>query len=254
MFVNGQGGLFRLVLVVAALCGSVASCGEDGGDADAVIDPGDAGDYSPKIDQNDFVEEIDNPYLPLVPGSRWVYEGVEDGERERVEVVVTDDRRDVMGISAVVVRDTVYDEDGEIVEDTYDWFAQDADGDVWYLGEDSREYEDGEPVSTEGSWEAGVDGALPGIVMLADPTVGAAYRQEYYEGEAEDMAEVVQLGASERVPVGEFEDLLVIREWNPLEPDVIEDKYYATGVGVVLEVVVEGGNGRVELIEHEAGT
>ena len=199
-----------------------------------------------------FVETIDNPYLPLIPGSSWVYEGIEDGETERIEVVVTDDRRDVMGISAVVVRDTV-SEDGEVIEDTYDWFAQDGDGNVWYLGEDSREYEDGELVGTEGSWEAGVDGAFPGIVMLAEPEVGRAYRQEYFEGEAEDLGEVIQVGVSESVVAGTYNDVVVIREWNPLEPDVVEDKYHAPGVGVVLESVVEGGDGRVELVEYVPG-
>ena len=150
-------------------------------DAEPVIDPGDGGEYAVDIDPADFVETIDNPYLPLLPGARWVYEGIEDGETERVEVEVTEERRDVMGISAVVVRDVVY-EDGELVEDTYDWFAQDVDGNVWYFGEDSKEYEDGEVVSTERSWEAGVDGALPGIVMLADPVVGEAYRQDAETG------------------------------------------------------------------------
>ncbi len=229
------------------------ACGDDG-DAEAVIDPGDDGVYTVDLDPADFVEDIDNPYLPLTPGSRWLYEGEDDGEIERVEVVVTDQRRDVMGISTVVVRDIVTDGDGELIEDTFDWFAQDVDGNVWYLGEESKEYEDGEVVSTEGSWEAGVDGALPGIVMRADPKVGDAYRQEYYEGEAEDLAEVAELGASADVPQGEYTDVLVIREWNPLEPDVIEDKYYATGVGVILELKVAGEDGRVELIEFEAGT
>ena len=182
----------RTLALGAAIAGLAAMVGCGGGeDAEPVIDPGDDGNYTVDIDPDDFVEVIDNPYLPLQPGTRWVYEGVEDGETERVEVEVTTDRRDVMGISAVVVRDTVY-EDGELIEDTYDWFAQDVDGNVWYLGEDSREFEDGELVSTEGSWEAGVDGALPGIVMLADPEVGDAYRQEFYEDEAEDMAEVAR--------------------------------------------------------------
>jgi hypothetical protein len=216
--------------------------------ADAVIDPGDDGDYSPDIDPGDFVEAITNPYLPLRPGARWVYEGT-DGESERIEVVVTDQTREVMGISAVVVQDTVW-EDDEIVEDTFDWFAQDAEGNVWYLGEDSREYEDGEVVSSEGSWEAGVDGALPGIVMLADPAVGDAYRQEYYEDEAEDLAEVVRLGAAESVVAGDFDEVVVIREWNPLDPDVVEEKYYAPGVGLILEVKTIGGEGRVELIDY----
>lgn len=240
------------VLALAALgLAPMAACGDDG-DHEAVIDPGDGGNYAPEVDPADFVETIDNPYLPLTPGSRWVYEGIEDGEMERIEVVVTDDRREVMGISAVVVRDTV-SEDGEVIEDTLDWFAQDVDGNVWYLGEDSREYEDGELVGTEGSWEAGVDGALPGIVMLAEPEVGEAYRQEYYEDEAEDLGEVIRVGASESVAAGTYDDLVVIREWNPLEPDVVEDKYHAQGVGVVLESVVEGGDGRVELVEHVPG-
>jgi hypothetical protein len=178
-----------LVLLVAAL----VACGGDEGQ-EAVIDPGDNGDYAPVVDPNDFVETIDNSYLPLTPGSRWVYEGVEDGQVERVEVVVTEDRREVLGVSTIVVRDTV-SEDGEVIEDTLDWFAQDREGNVWYFGEDSREFEDGEQISTEGSWEAGVDGALPGIVMLAQPQVGDAYRQEYDEGEAEDLGEVVGVGA-----------------------------------------------------------
>jgi hypothetical protein len=228
--------------------GLTAGCGADSDEA-AVIDPGDGGDYAPVINPAEFVEEITNPYLPLTPGSRWVYEGEEDGGNERVEVVVTDERREVMGVSTVVVQDRVY-QDGELVEDTADWFAQDTDGNVWYFGEESAELEDGDVVSTEGSWEAGVDGALPGIVMLADPTPGEAYRQEYYEGEAEDMAEVVEMSASVSVPAGDFSDVVVIREWNPLEPDVVEEKYHAPGVGVVLEVVVEGGEGRLELIEH----
>jgi hypothetical protein len=154
-----------------------------------------------------------------------------------------------MGIEAVVVVDQVF-EDGELVEDTEDWFAQDAEGNVWYLGEETAEYEDGEVVSTEGAWEAGVDGALPGIVMHADPQPGQAYRQEYDEGEAEDMAEVVRLDGTVSVPFGEFTDVVVIKEWTPLEPDVVEEKYYATGIGPVLEVTVVGGSERNELVEH----
>ncbi len=217
-----------------------------------VIDPGDGGDYDPMVDPADFVETIDNPYLPLTPGSRWVYEDTSGDETERVEVVVTSDRRQVMGISAVVVRDTVT-VDGELEEDTLDWFAQDRDGNVWYLGEDTAEYEDGEAVSTGGSWEAGVAGALPGIIMLASPAVGDAYRQEYYVGEAEDLAQVVRVDADADVPVGSFSGVVVTEEWNPLEPETIEEKYYAPGVGVVLEVETAGGAGRVELLEYVTG-
>jgi hypothetical protein len=140
------------------------------------------------------------------------------------------------------------------LEDTFDWFAQDTEGNVWYLGEESKEYEGGEVVSTAGSWEAGVDGALPGVIMWAHPEVGDRYRQEYYPGEAEDMAEVVRSGASESVSQGAYDDLVVIAEWNPLDPGVTEEKYYAAGVGVILEVVVTGGTGRVELVEYEPGS
>ena len=231
------------LLASVVLSAALATCGGGASDNEAappVIDPGDGGRYAPVVAPADFVDVIDNPYLPLRPGSRWVYEGESDGERERIEVVVLDERRTVMGIAATVVRDTV-SQNGEVVEDTLDWFAQDRDGNVWYLGEESKDYEDGEVVSTEGSWEAGVDGALPGIVMPARPTMGQAYRQEFAEGEAEDMGEIVQLDAVERVPFRAFTDLLVTKDWNPLEPDVVEHKYYAEGVGLVLETVVRGG-------------
>jgi len=237
------------LLTTVILAGLLAACGDGReGAAEPVIDPGDKGRYAPAIDPADFTDVVDNPYLPLTPGARWVYEGEVDGEAERIEVVVLPERRVVMGISAVVVRDTVT-QGGALVEDTRDWFAQDEAGNVWYLGEESQDYEDGKVVSTDGSWEAGVDGALPGIVMPARPVVGHAYRQEFYEGEAEDLGEIVQLDGVERVPFGPFTDLLVTKDWNPLDPDTVEHKYYAEGVGLVLETVVRGGEGRVELVE-----
>jgi hypothetical protein len=220
--------------------------------AEPPIDPGDDGDYVVTVEPADFVARIDNPWLPFTPGSMWVYESVGEEEVERIEVVVLDETRDVMGVPATVVRDTVT-VDGELVEDTFDWYAQDTEGNVWYMGEETAEYENGEVVSTAGAWEAGVDGALPGIAMLADPQIGDAYRQEYYPGEAEDMAEVVRVGVSEEVADEAMDDLIVIEEWNPLEPEVIEEKSYASGVGVVLEEVVEGGSGRIELVSFTPG-
>jgi hypothetical protein len=217
-----------------------------------VIDPGDGGDYRPDVDPADFVTGIDNPYLPFTIGSRWVYKGETDGQRERIEVVVTPRTRVVMGIGATVVRDRVFVE-GELVEDTFDWYAQDRDGNVWYLGERTQEYEGGKVVSSAGSWEAGVDGALPGIVMAAEPTVGHAYRQEYYAGEAEDMGDVIAVGGSATVAAGTFDDVVTTRDWTPLEPDVIEEKTYAPGVGVVLEAKVAGGDDVVELVAFTPG-
>jgi hypothetical protein len=228
-------------LVALAACGdddSTSTAGGGGSSTTAqapVIDPGDGGNYQPKIDPDNFVDVIDNPYLPYPVGASWTYEGTEDGETEIVKVTVTPERKEIMGIPATVVRDTVTTGDGEVVEDTYDWF------------------ENGKAASTSGSWEAGVDGALPGIVMQAHPEVGQAYRQEYYVGEAEDLAEVDQLDATESVPFGDFDQLVVIKEWNPLEPDVVEEKYFAPGVGLVLEVKTEGGDGRSELTEYTAG-
>lgn len=186
--------------------------------------------YSVTIDPADFVSVIDNPYWPMSPGTTTVFEG--DGERIVVEV--TDYTRVVMGVVTTVVRDRAYDK-GSLIEDTLDWYAQDRWGNVWYFGEETTEYEDGKPVSTAGSWEAGVDGALPGIVMLADPQIGDVYRNEFYAGEAEDLAKVVERGGAIEVPAGAFSDTLVTEDWTPLEPDQLERKTYAPGVGVVAE-------------------
>jgi len=257
------------LLLIAAACGSspaettnaiaVATTGTVEGTSttaaygpEPVIDPGDGGVYRPIIDPANFVDVIDNPYLLLTVGSRWVYEGTSEGEAERVEIVVTDERRVVMGVETTVVRDSVYVE-GELVEDTFDWYAQDGQGNVWYFGEDVKDYDNGQVVSTAGSWEAGVDGALPGIVMPAQPKVGRAYRQEYYPGEAEDMFEIVAVDGTRQVAAGSFDGLITTRDWSPLEPEVIEEKTYAFGVGKIAEAKVAGGEGSVELIEYTLG-
>ena len=245
--------LLALLLFAAALV--LGACGNDdserssepssasGSEAvEPVIDPGDGGHYDPQLDPKDFVAVIDNPFLPLTKGSKWVYEGPSDGGVERVEVTVTGDTKVILGITATVVRDVVR-VDGEVVEDTLDWFAQDKDGNVWYLGEAVKDIENGKVVSTEGSFEAGVDGAKAGLVMPADPTEGFAYRQEFKPGEAEDLAEIVQV----------TDDRLTIKEWNPLEPDVVEEKVYERGVGQVEGHMTVGGQEDVELVEHRAG-
>jgi hypothetical protein len=204
--------------------------------------------YRPRIDPAGFVSVIDNPFLPLRPGTTLIYEGISGGERETVKVTVTHDTKEIMGIAATVVRDRVF-VDGTLAEDTFDWYAQDPQGNVWYLGEDTKEYEDGEVVSTEGSWEAGVDGAQPGIIMLADPQVGDTYRQEFYEGEAEDVARVLALDESVTVPHGSFDGVLRTEDWTPLEPEFRENKFYARGIGVVFEQLVRGGKEVLRLVE-----
>jgi X-X-X-Leu-X-X-Gly heptad repeat protein len=208
------------------------------------------GEYDPRIRPADFVGTIDNPYYPLVPGSRWVYENQTPDGLERIVVEVTDEQKRVLGVDTTVVHDTVT-LDGVIIEDTFDWYAQDDDGNVWYFGEDTHEYENGVPVNSKGAWEAGVDGAKPGLIMQARPRVGDVYRQEFSEGVAEDKAKVLSVTASADVPFGTFEgDALKTKDWNPLERGTTEHKLYAPGVGTVLEVSVKGGGERVELVEH----
>jgi hypothetical protein len=182
--------------------------------------------YNPHIDPAEFTTKVDNEYFPMKPGTTFVYEG----GAERDQMSVTHQTRKVMGVKCVVVDDRAW-EDGKLIEKTYDWFAQDKEGSVWYFGEDTKEYEDGKVVSTKGSWEAGVDGAKPGILMQADPKVGQSYHQEYYPGEAMDMAKVQSLNASVRVPYGSFDHVLETKEWTPLEPVFFEKKYYVRGVG-----------------------
>ena len=174
-----------------------------------------------------------------------------DGTVQRVVVTVTDQTKMIEGIRATVVRDVV-SEDGEVVEDTFDWFAQDKWGNVWYLGEATKEY-DGAEVSTAGSWEAGVDGALAGVIVPADPEPGLAYRQEYYAGEAEDEAVVLSLDEQAEVPQGSYEGVLMTKDLNPLEPDLLEHKFYAKGVGPVLAITVSGGASREELVSFVSG-
>jgi hypothetical protein len=228
-----------VVLVVGAVVVLSAACGGDDDGADVLPQ----GSEPVSLDPSDFSAEIDNPWWPMQPGSRWVYrEGA-----QQVVVTVLDPTREVAGIEARVVHDVVT-EDGELVEDTYDWYAQDDEGNVWYLGEDTKEFENGKVVSTDGSWEAGVDGAQAGILVPAEPEVGMKYRQEYLEGEAEDAAEVLSLDERVRVPFGFFEGVLKTQDSTPLEPALLEHKYYARGVGPVLAVTVAGGSGREELI------
>ena len=202
-----------------------------------------------KLNPADFTADITNPYTPWKPGSRWVYREIgENGEQVRVVITATSVTRKIAnGVTARVVRDTVTS-DGEIVEDTFDWYAQDKDGTVWYLGEDTAEFENGKISSREGSFEAGVDGALPGVSMPGKPEPGLAYRQEFYEGEAEDNGEVLSVQEMADVAAGHFDKVLLTKDTITIEPDVLEYKLYAPGVGSVLTFGVSGGGGREELV------
>ena len=196
---------------------------------------------------------LDNPYWPMAPGSRWVYRETDaEGTEQQVEVTVTDRTMEIDGIPATEVHDLVT-ENGEPVEDTLDWYAQDTLGNLWYLGEDTKEYENGKVVSTEGSWEAGVDGAQAGIILPAEPQVGQAYRQEYYAGQAEDAAEILGLDKHVEVPFGTFDNVLETSDFTPLEPDVEEHKFYARGVGPVEVRQTSGGSSHEVLLTFEPG-
>jgi hypothetical protein len=202
-----------------------------------------------ELDPDEFSVDITNPYWPMSVGDRWVFDETgADGTGQRVEVTVLDETHTVAtGIEARVVHDLVT-QDGAVVEDTLDWYAQDSAGNVWYLGEETAEYEDGLAVSTEGSWEAGVDGAQPGIAVPADPRPGMAYRQEYLAGEAEDEAVVLSVSEPVQAPAGAWTDGLLTRDTTPLEPDIAELKFYVRDVGPVLVLQSSGGADREALI------
>ncbi len=200
----------------------------------------------PPADQ--FVSRITNRYFPLTPGKVFRYRGETDEGVETIVTAVTRDTKTILGVETTVVHDRAY-LDGELIEETFDWYAQDEDGNVWYFGEFATFFEDGQPAGHEGSWEAGVDGAKPGIVMLGKPHTGVTYAQEDFEGVAEDMAKIVDRNETIRVRYGKFKNVLVIREWTPLEPGVSEYKFYARGVGLILEAERRSGRGeRIELV------
>lgn len=233
----------KQVLASAWLVGAgliVAACADNGPTGP---------DYNPEI-PTAWATAVTNSYFPLEPGTTYTYEGETEDGTESIVVEVLNETRMVNGVEAAVVRDRVY-VDGALVEDTYDWYAQDTAGNVWYLGEDSKEIEDGEVVSTDGSWQWGVDGALPGIIMWADPAahVGEEYRQEYYQGEAEDWAEVVALNETVETPFDNFTACIRTEDSNALEPGVLENKWYCPEIGFVREVKVEGGEETVALVE-----
>jgi hypothetical protein len=239
----------RLRRIALALPVLVLACSDDpGGQDDSLPAPLDLGQpYEPRIAAGELSADVTNALFPAPVGATWVFEADTPDGLERIEIEVEAETVDVWGATARVVRDTAF-LDGEMVEDTWDWFAQDGAGNVWYMGEDTAEYEDGEVVSREGAWEAGVDGALPGVVMLGGPRLGDEYRQEFLEGEAEDYGEVLSLDESVTVPAGSWTGCLKTRDRSVIDPELDELKYYCPGVGTVL---VEEGDVRVELLEYD---
>jgi hypothetical protein len=240
-----------IAMLLVLLAGCSASSGSSGGNGNGKTGKAQNA-YAPNIKPADFTTKINNKYFPLEPGTTFVYRGETEDATEGDTVRVTSATKTVMSVECVVVEDRVT-EGGELTEKTYDWYAQDNKGNVWYFGEDSTEYDNGKVKSTEGSWEAGKDGAEPGIIMPADPKIGETYRQEYYKGEAEDMARALKLNGSVEVSYGSFKNVLVTDEWTPLEKNVAEHKFYAPGVGNVKEIATKGPQETLTLIDvkHE---
>jgi hypothetical protein len=249
-----QGSVHVRVMVAAAIAASLTGlatgCGSVG-QTNGSASPTSVA-YAPKIDPTDFSTTIDNPYMPLQAGTRSVYEGSTPDGRQRTVMEVTHETRKIMGVTTITVHDSVT-LDGRPSEDTLDWYAQDRKGNVWYFGEATKKTDAGGAVSTKGSFVAGVDGALPGIVMEAHPKVGDSYRQEYYKGIAEDRADVLSTSESATVAAGSYRDLVMTKDYNPLDPSAsIEHKYFARTVGLILVVHVTGPAERVELVKVES--
>jgi hypothetical protein len=236
----------RIVVVVSAIVAAVvpASAGH------AV--PAAAGSTVPSCPRppalpDQFVAQIDNPYLPLKPGTTWTYKGKLDGQAATDIFTVTDRTKMILGVPTTVVHDQVFIQ-GDLVEDTEDWFAQDSDGNVWYLGEDTKELDHGQVVSTEGSWEAGVNHARAGIFMPAAPQVGQTFKQEDAKDVAEDCTKIADLNASVKTPYVASGEALKTEEFSLLEPDVLDNKFYVRGIGLVREQTVVGGTDFLELV------
>lgn len=205
--------------------------------------------YDPIINPTNFVSGVNNPFMPLVPGTTYIYEGMTAAGLEHNEVAVTSNTTLILGVTCIEVRDTST-VNGELVEDTLDWYAQDTDGNVWHFGENAKQYAGGLVVGVEGSWTAGIDGAKPGIIMKASPAVADFYRQEFSLGTAEDMAEVVSLTETVTVPYGSnttFTNCLKTEETSPLEPEALENKFYASGIGNISTIDLVTGE-KSELI------
>jgi hypothetical protein len=243
------GSALAAVAIVAA---ALAGCGSSGGDsttADAASLAPVNGAYSPSIDPANFSTTVDNRYFPLTPGSVTRSMGVaENGKTPQADrSVVTHQTKTILGVDTVVVLDTISSQ-GQPVERTHDWYAQDTQGNVWYFGEDSFDYKNGHFVKNSGSWQSAVNGAQPGIIMEANPKPGDAYRQEYYPGHALDQAKVLSTDGAVHVPYKSFPHTLGTIEHTSLEPDVKEKKWYAPGIGEIKSADVSGSHEQFQLV------
>ena len=244
----------KIVLAIVALAAVVATAVPAFVSGASVRTPkGYGSGNEPTFDPANFGSPVYNPYFPLDPGTRSILRGVKEGLTQTERSTVTDRTKQILGVTATVIRDVSLHH-GRPLEATFDWYAADNDGNVWYLGEDTKEFDaNGHVISTEGSWEAGVDGAVPGIIMLADPQVDDAYRQEFYAGHAEDQAWVVRTGGAFTVPYGTVHDVIRALEWTRLEPNVVVLKVFAPGLGIVYERTLSGSKEIAALVSVSNG-
>ena len=249
---RAAGTATALLVALGLLAGG---CGQDSAGSTRTTPPGvlPQGAEAAHLDAGNFTTKIDNPYMPLTPGSVWTYADTEpDGPPERDVITVTNRTKVIAGVTARVVHDRAT-RGTEVIEDTFDWFAQDREGNVWYLGEATQGYSNGKPSSTKGSWEAGVHGAQAGVVMPASPAPGLQYRQEYRKGAAEDSARILSIDDQVQSRVGHFAPAVLTKEFSPLEPNDLEYKLYGKGVGLVMSIGVSGDLAREQLVSYRKG-
>ena len=194
---------------------------------------------------------IDNKYFPLKPGTTFIYKGAQEGNPTRDTIAVTKEVKVIAGVTTRVTHDTLYVK-GVLTEFTDDWYAQDDAGNVWYMGEFTTDLTNKENPH-EGSWEAGVNGAKAGIIMETQPKVGDTYQQEFAKGVAEDKATVLSLNEKVCVPYGCFSNVLKTKDFSPLEPSIVENKFYAQNTGDIREVSVQGESDESNLVQIKGG-
>ena len=239
----------RVIILAALAVTALGACGRHSSLATAPVAGASSNVITIPFDANHFSNPRNNPYFPLTPGTEWTYATTtkKNGNESNV-VTVTHETKTLLGVRTTVVHDVVFLADGSISEDTFDWYAADDQGNVWYFGEDTKTFDHGVLVTTEGSWEAGKNGARPGIIFLAHPHVGDTYQQENSPGIVEDMARVIAVDETITVRGTVYSDVIVTTEWTPIEPGNRAHKFYAPGVGTVLETSTRQGGERVELV------
>jgi hypothetical protein len=238
-----------IAALAAVAAAALTACDSSSGSAPSPGSRLPQGNEAVRLDPDDFTVDITNKYWPMKAGDTWVYEERDENAAVTQDVVTVLDATDTIdGVETRVIHDLAT-KDGVTVEDTTDWYAQDSAGNVWYFGEKTQEYENGRPASTEGSWEAGKDGAQPGIMLPAEPKAGMRYRQEYLSGEAQDRALVLSTDEQAQTPTGLYKNALLTRDTSPLERELVELKWYAPGVGPVLTLTPSGEQTREQLVQ-----